>query len=66
MNEKRRVLFVCVENSNRSQMAEAFARLHGRGRVEAVSAGFRPAGRVNPKAHATGRGGCSSPLNAIG
>lgn len=47
---KRRVLFVCVENSNRSQMAEAFARLHGGGRVEAYSAGSRPSGRVNPRA----------------
>ena len=46
----RRVLFVCVENSNRSQMAEAFARIHGAGRVEAYSAGSRPSGRVNPKA----------------
>jgi arsenate reductase len=46
----RRVLFVCVENSNRSQMAEAFARLHGSDRVEAFSAGSRPSGRVNPKA----------------
>jgi protein-tyrosine-phosphatase len=45
-----RVLFVCVENSNRSQMAEAFARLHGGARVEAWSAGSRPSGRVNPKA----------------
>jgi protein-tyrosine-phosphatase len=45
-----RVLFVCVENSNRSQMAEAFARLHGAGRVEAYSAGSRPSGRVNPRA----------------
>jgi len=45
-----RVLFVCVENSNRSQMAEAFARLHGGDRVEAWSAGSRPSGRVNPKA----------------
>ena len=46
----KRVLFVCVENSNRSQMAEAFARIHGAGRVEALSAGSRPSGRVNPKA----------------
>src|SRR6516162_8918491 len=45
-----RVLFVCVENSNRSQMAEAFARLHGGGKVEAYSAGSRPSGRVNPRA----------------
>ena len=44
------VLFVCVENSNRSQMAEAFARMHGEGRVEAASAGSKPSGRVNPKA----------------
>jgi arsenate reductase (thioredoxin) len=46
----KRVLFVCVENANRSQMAEAFARIHGRGKVEAVSAGSRPSGRINPKA----------------
>ena len=47
---KIRVLFVCVENSNRSQMAQAFARLYGGDRVEALSAGSRPSGRVNPKA----------------
>ena len=46
----KRVVFVCVENSNRSQMAEAFARIHGGGRVEAHSAGSRPSGRVNPRA----------------
>jgi arsenate reductase (thioredoxin) len=46
----KRVIFVCVENSNRSQMAEAFARIHGRGKVEAFSAGSRPSGRINPKA----------------
>jgi protein-tyrosine-phosphatase len=46
----RKILFVCVENSNRSQMAEAFARIHGVGKVEAHSAGSRPSGRVNPKA----------------
>jgi protein-tyrosine-phosphatase len=45
-----RLLFVCVENSNRSQLAEAFARLRGGGRVEAWSAGSRPSGQVNPKA----------------
>ena len=44
------VLFVCVENSNRSQMAEAFARLHGGADVQAASAGSRPSGRINPKA----------------
>lgn len=46
----KRLLFVCVENSNRSQMAEAFARMHGGDRVDAASAGSRPSGRVNPRA----------------
>lgn len=46
----KKVLFVCVENSNRSQMAEAFARIHGGGVIEALSAGSKPSGRVNPKA----------------
>src|SRR5262249_43623932 len=46
----KRIVFVCVENSNRSQMAEAFARIHGAGKVEAHSAGSRPSGKVNPKA----------------
>ncbi|HYO09322.1 MAG TPA: arsenate reductase ArsC [Tepidisphaeraceae bacterium] len=50
-----RVVFVCVENSNRSQMAEAFARLHGAGVVEPYSAGSRPSGVVNPKAIAAMR-----------
>lgn len=45
-----RLLFVCVENSNRSQMAEAFARMHGAGKVEAFSAGSTPSGLVNPRA----------------
>lgn len=50
-----KVLFVCVENSNRSQMAEAFARMHGTGLVEAFSAGSRPSGKVNPRAIAAMR-----------
>ena len=49
-NPRKSLLFVCVENSNRSQMAEAFARIHGGDSVEAHSAGSRPSGRVNPKA----------------
>lgn len=48
MSTPLRVVFVCVENSNRSQMAEAFARMHGG--VEAYSAGSMPSGRVHPKA----------------
>ena len=42
-----KAVFVCVENSNRSQMAEAFARMAG---ADAYSAGSRPSGKVNPKA----------------
>ena len=49
-DRKVRVLFVCVENSNRSQMAQAFAAMYGGDRVESLSAGSRPSGRVNPKA----------------
>ena len=48
--KKKRLLFVCVENSNRSQMAEAFARIHGCDGVEAFSAGSRPSGTINPAA----------------
>ena len=47
---RKRVLFACVENSNRSQMAEAFARLHGADVLDPYSAGSRPSGRINPKA----------------
>ena len=52
MSERRRkrVLFVCVENSNRSQMAEAFARILAPELLEPHSAGSRPSGRVNPRA----------------
>jgi protein-tyrosine-phosphatase len=46
----KRIIFVCVENSNRSQMAEAFARINGGELVEAFSAGSRPSGRINPRA----------------
>lgn len=47
---KPRLVFVCVENSCRSQMAEGFARLHGAGKVEPYSAGSRPSGKVNETA----------------
>lgn len=46
----KKILFVCVENSNRSQMAEAFAKIHGKGKVEVYSSGSRPSGKVNAKA----------------
>jgi protein-tyrosine-phosphatase len=44
------LLFVCIENSNRSQMAEGFARALGADRVTVFSAGSRPSGRINPRA----------------
>ena len=46
----KKVLFVCVENSCRSQMAEGFARLFGKGIFEPYSAGSKPFGRVDPMA----------------
>ena len=51
----KHVIFICIENSNRSQMAEAFARIHGGGKLDAHSAGSRPSGKVNPKAIAAMR-----------
>lgn len=48
--EPIRILFVCVENACRSQIAEAFARRDGGGWVEAFSAGSRPRGQVDPTA----------------
>lgn len=47
---KKSFLFVCIENSNRSQMAQAFAKIWGGEEVEAYSAGSRPSGKINPKA----------------
>jgi arsenate reductase len=46
---KTKILFVCIENSNRSQMAEAFARMVG-DEVEVYSAGSKPSGKINMKA----------------
>jgi arsenate reductase (thioredoxin) len=50
MNGKKKILFVCVENSNRSQISEAFAKIHGGNQIESYSAGSAPSGIVNPKA----------------
>ena len=47
---KKTVLFLCIENSNRSQMAEAFAKIYGGEKITAYSAGSRPSGKINPKA----------------
>ena len=46
----KNILFVCVENSNRSQMAQAFATIYGKDKVIAYSSGSRPSGKINPKA----------------
>ncbi|OGC05153.1 hypothetical protein A2276_04335 [candidate division WOR-1 bacterium RIFOXYA12_FULL_43_27] len=48
--EKVRILFVCVENSCRSQIAEGFAKKYGGDKVEVYSAGSKPSGLVNPDA----------------
>jgi arsenate reductase (thioredoxin) len=44
----KKVLFVCVENAGRSQMAEAFAKKYGQSKFIASSAGNKPAEKVNP------------------
>ncbi|MES2153812.1 MAG: arsenate reductase ArsC [bacterium] len=44
------VLFACVGNSARSQMAEGFAKTLGRGRIDARSGGSKPLGYVLPEA----------------
>lgn len=49
MTEKTKVLFVCVHNSARSQIAEAFLKELGGGAFEVESAGFEP-GKINPLA----------------
>ena len=47
---RKKILFVCVENSNRSQMSQAFAIIHGGENIDVYSAGSKPSGIVNPKA----------------
>jgi arsenate reductase (thioredoxin) len=49
----KKILFVCIENSNRSQMSQAFAKMFGGNKVEAFSAGSKPSGKINPKAVAS-------------
>jgi protein-tyrosine-phosphatase len=50
---RKKLLFVCIENSNRSQMSQAFAKILGGDAVEAYSAGSKPSGIVHPKAIAS-------------
>jgi len=44
----KKILFVCIENAGRSQMAEAFANHYANGKFVASSAGNKPADKVNP------------------
>jgi len=46
--EKIKIVFVCVENARRSQMAEGFAKAFGQGKVEVYSAGSRPSLEIDP------------------
>lgn len=46
----KKLLFVCIENSNRSQISQAFAKIYGAENVEAYSAGSHASGVINPKA----------------
>jgi protein-tyrosine-phosphatase len=48
MTRKPEVLFVCVHNAGRSQMAAALLAHHARGAVDVRSAGSAPAGSINP------------------
>ena len=45
MEEEKQILFVCIENTGRSQMAQAFAEKYG---LKAFSAGTAPLSKVNP------------------
>jgi arsenate reductase len=50
MNKKPRVIFVCVHNAGRSQMAAGFMTELSGGEVEVRSAGSMPADQINPVA----------------
>ena len=52
MKPKPTVLFVCVHNAGRSQMAAGLLRRHAGNRVEVRSAGSTPASEVNPAVRA--------------
>ena len=46
--KKKRIVFVCVENARRSQMAEGFAEALGQGKIEVYSAGSSPSSQIDP------------------
>jgi protein-tyrosine-phosphatase len=46
--KKKRIVFICVENARRSQMAQGFAEAFGQAKIEAYSAGSRPSSSIDP------------------
>ncbi len=46
--KKNKIVFVCVENARRSQMAQGFAEAYGQGKIEVYSAGSRPPSQIDP------------------
>jgi arsenate reductase (thioredoxin) len=46
--KKKRVVFICVENARRSQMAAGFADAFGQGKIEVYSAGSNPSSQIDP------------------
>jgi arsenate reductase len=46
--KKKKIVFVCVENARRSQMAEGFANAFGQGRLEVYSGGSSPSSQIDP------------------
>ena len=47
LKEKIKIVFVCVENARRSQMAQGFAEAFGEGKIEVYSAGSRPSSHID-------------------
>ena len=50
MSHRPQVLFVCVHNAGRSQMAAALTEMHAQGMIDVRSAGSEPADQINPVA----------------
>jgi arsenate reductase (thioredoxin) len=48
IRQKKTILFVCVENAGRSQMAEGFFRKYAPGGYEPMSVGTKPVSQINP------------------
>ena len=46
--QKKKIVFVCVENARRSQMAQGFAEALGQGKIEVYSAGSHPSSSIDP------------------